>query len=95
MIGDTFAVRRGLMLGSVVGLLNAGVAILLAWVFGRRPGEFGWYSYTPMPRRYADYAPLPTTPGWKIGLVLVAVFLFLNMAIAAVVLVVSRRRRIA
>jgi hypothetical protein len=67
-----------LLLGSVIGLLNAGLAVLLAWWFGRRPAEFGWYSYTPMPRRYADYLPASSTPGWKIAVVVLASFLIVN-----------------
>lgn len=78
--------RRGLLLGSVFGLLNASVAILLAWWLGRRPGHFGWYSYAPMPRRYADYLPATsTTPGWKIALVLLAAFLVVNIVAAVAV----------
>jgi len=84
--------RRGLLLGCVVGLLNAGLAMLLAWWFGRRPAEFGWYSYAPMPRRYADYVRASTTPGWKIALVLLASFLIVNSMAAAAVFCVRGRR---
>jgi heme/copper-type cytochrome/quinol oxidase subunit 1 len=94
-IDDTCAVRRGLLLGSVIGLLNAGLALLLAWWFGRRPAEFGWYSYTPMPRRYADYLPASSTPGWKIAVVLLASFLIVNTAAAAAVFYFRRSQRAA
>ena len=87
--------RRGLVIGTVIGLLNAGLAVLLAWWFGRRPAEFGWYSYTPMPRRYADYLPASPTPGWKIAVVLLASFLIVNTAAAAAVLYFRRSQRAA
>ena len=82
--------RRGLLLGSVIGLVNAGLAISLAWWFGRMQGDFGFYSYTPMPRRYADYLPASSTPGWKIALFLLAAFLVVNaLAVAAAVMIKS------
>ncbi|HVI16945.1 MAG TPA: hypothetical protein VM712_01115 [Gaiellales bacterium] len=87
--------RRGLLLGSVIGLVNAGLAISLAWWFGRPPGgfgsgDFGFYSYTPMPRRYADYLPASSTPGWTIALFLLAAFLVVNaIAVAAAVMIKS------
>lgn len=64
----------------------APMAILLAWWFGRTPSEWGWYSYSPMPRRYADYLPASSTPGWEIVLVLLATFLIVNIVAATVVL---------
>jgi hypothetical protein len=90
---DTEGMRRGLLLGSVIGLLNGGVALVLAWWFGRGPHEFGWYSYTPMPRRYADYLPASSTPGWHIALVLLAAFLVANAAATAVFLFLRRHHR--
>ena len=84
-VGDTRHVRRGLLLGTVIGLLNAALAVSLAWWFGRAPSEWGWYSYSPMPRRYADYLPASSTAGWKIVLVLVATFLIVNIVAATVV----------
>ena len=83
--------RRGLLLGSVIGLFNAGLAISLAWWFGRREGDFGFYSYTPMPRRYSDYLmPMSGTPGWKIALFLLSAFLVVNaVAVAAAVTIKS------
>src|SRR5436190_23899011 len=92
-ISNTCLVRRGLLLGSVIGLLNAGLAILLAWWFGRRPAEFGWYSYTPMPRRYADYLPASSAPSWQIAVVVLAVFLIVNTAAAAAVVYFRRSQR--
>lgn len=84
--------RRGLLLGGLAGVLNGGLALLLTWWFGRRPTEFGWFSYSPMPRRYADYVSSDAvTPAWEIITVTVAVFLVLNIALAAVI-IRSRRR---
>ena len=93
MTSDTSGVRRGLLLGSAVGLLNACVAIALAWWFGHRPHDFGWYSYTPLTRHYADYGPLSTTPGWKIALVCVLTFLVVNTGATVIALAVTRRHR--
>lgn len=79
------------MLGGVIGGLNAGVALLLGWWFGRQPAEFGWYSYSPMPRRYATYGSAHTIrPAWQIVIV-VAVFFIVNIAVAAVALHMRRR----
>lgn len=83
--------RRGLLLGSAVGAVNGGLGLLLAWWFGRRSGDFGWYSYSPMPRRYADYWPAATTPGWEIALVVLASFLIVNTAAAAAIVYWRRR----
>ena len=48
--------RRGVLLGATLGVLNAAVMLVLGRALGRG-GDYGWYSYSPMPRRYADYLP--------------------------------------
>jgi hypothetical protein len=87
--------RRGLLVGGVVGALNAGLGLVLVWWFGRRPTEFGWWSYSPMPRRYSDvhlgsdFGPI--TPRWEVIAVTVAAFVVANMFVAA--LMFHRRRQ--
>jgi heme/copper-type cytochrome/quinol oxidase subunit 1 len=86
--------RRGLLLGAALGVTNAGAVLLLAWAL-HRSGDFGWYSYSPMPRRYADYltsSPSPVVSGWAaIGLI-AAVLIALNMVLVATYMLVRKRR---
>ena len=82
--------RRGLLVGAGVGALNAGLALLLVWWFGRRPAEFGWYAYSPLNGRFSDYFG-SVTPRWEIIAVTVGAFVLANAAVGA--LVVRRRRR--
>lgn len=62
-----------------MGLLNAGLAVLAGrWL--NRETTFGWYAYTPMPRRYADYLPAPGTRGWSAVIVVIVGFVIVNAA---------------
>ena len=89
---DTECVRRGLLAGAALGVMNAGVVVLLDWVLRRR-GDFGWYSYSPMPRRYADYLPAPhVVSGWAAAAVFAGVLVALNMIVAAGYVIMRRRR---
>src|SRR3954463_7030406 len=82
--------RRGLLLGSAVGAVNAAIAVAAIWWWDRGSGEFGWYSYSPMPRRYSDFigSPLPHRHHWPAMLVIAAIFLCVN---ALAVALITRR----
>lgn len=86
--------RRGVLLGAAAGLLNAGVAVAVVWLLGRRPGDYGWYSYTPMPARYSDYLSGPgARPGWELALIVAAALAVLDGLLAVVVVRRLRRSR--
>jgi len=94
VLGDTCPVRRGLLLGSVIGLFNAGLAISLAWWFGRPPGDlgsgdFGFYSYAPVTRAFAVYGPASPTPAWKLALFVLAAFLIVNAVLATAAVMIK------
>lgn len=83
--------RRGLLLGAALGVINAGAVVLLSWVTRRR-GDFGWYSYTPMPRRYADYAPTGNVVnGWAAVALVVGVLIAVNVVLVTAYFLVRRR----
>ena len=48
--------KKGLLLGATLGVINPAVMLVLDRMLGRG-GDFGWYAYSPMPRLYADYQP--------------------------------------
>lgn len=85
--------RRGLVLGSVLGLLNSALVLVLVWAL-EPPTEFGWYAYSPMPRRYSDYLPASRVHGWT-AVALVAVALTLANALIVGVWSLVRKRRMA
>jgi heme/copper-type cytochrome/quinol oxidase subunit 1 len=82
--------RRGLLCGTALGLLNAGLALLAGhWL--SRETAFGWYAYSPMPRRYADYSPPSAPRGWLVIVVLISGFVIANaVAVGAFMLVRAR-----
>jgi heme/copper-type cytochrome/quinol oxidase subunit 1 len=74
--------RRGLLAGVALGATNAAAVLVLAWLF-RGPSEFGWYAYSPMPRRYSDYLPADhAVSSWATVLTVVAVLVAVNVAAA-------------
>jgi heme/copper-type cytochrome/quinol oxidase subunit 1 len=74
-----------------LGVVNTGAVVALEWALRRR-GDFGWYSYTPMPRRYADYLPSQhVVSGWAAIGVVAGVLVAVNVVIA-VGYVLARRR---
>lgn len=77
--------------GVALGLLNAGFAILAGRWFDRQT-SFGWYAYSPMPRRYADYLPASGPRGWTAVGVVILGFVVLN-AVAVGLFVLLRARR--
>jgi heme/copper-type cytochrome/quinol oxidase subunit 1 len=85
--------RRGLLLGVVLGAVNSGAVLLAGWALERH-GDYGWYSYSPMPRRYADYLPAsqPVT-GWSAVALLVGVLVVVNVLATAAYVLVRRVRR--
>lgn len=86
--------RRGLLLGAALGVINAGVVVLFEWTL-RRQGDFGWYSYSPMPRRYADYlAPQHRLSGWAAAALVTVVLVAVNMLVVAAYLLIRRRRAV-
>jgi hypothetical protein len=92
-LGQTDLVRRGLFWGAALGLLNAALAILAGrWL--DRQSEFGWYAYSPMPRRYADYLPASGSRGWSAFVVVIVGFMAINaVAVGLFVLLRARRNR--
>jgi heme/copper-type cytochrome/quinol oxidase subunit 1 len=65
--------------------------LALAWLF-RGPSEFGWYSYSPMPRRYSDYLPADhAVSGWAAVVTVVAALVAVNV-VAALGYTLLRRR---
>lgn len=85
--------RRGVLLGAALGVINAGVVVLLDWALRRR-GDFGWYSYTPMPQRYSDYLPPQhVVRGWAAVAVVVGVLVVVNAAVVAAYAVMKGRRQ--
>jgi MFS-type transporter involved in bile tolerance (Atg22 family) len=85
--------RRGLLFGVVLGVVNAASVVLLGRVLG--PGsDFRGYSNTPMPPRYTDY--LATAQGvtgvTAVGL-LVAVLLGVNTVLVVGYLLFRRLHR--
>jgi heme/copper-type cytochrome/quinol oxidase subunit 1 len=85
-------VRRGLLVGAAFGVVNTAVVVALDRAL-RRGGDFGWYSYSPMPRRYADYLPHQhVVNGWAaIGLV-AGVLVVVNAVLVGTCAAVVRRR---
>jgi heme/copper-type cytochrome/quinol oxidase subunit 1 len=55
--------------------------------------DFGWYAYSPMPRRYADYLPSSGVHGWSAVAVVIGVLVVVNAAVVCVYVLVQKRRR--
>ncbi|MDQ1694678.1 MAG: hypothetical protein QOJ03_31 [Frankiaceae bacterium] len=82
--------RRGLVLGGLLGLLN-GVGALVAARWLTRQTDVGWFAYSPMPRRYADYLVAPESRSWTpVVLVLLGFILANGLALGAFI---ARSRR--
>jgi hypothetical protein len=85
--------RSGLLLGVALGAVNTAVVVLLDWALRKR-SDFGWFAYSPMHGRYADYLPPQhVVTGWAAVAVVAGVLIVLNMAMAAGYVVVRRRAR--
>ena len=85
-------VRRGLLLGGALGIVNTGVVLALEWALQRR-GDFGWYSYSPMPRRYSGYLPAQhVVSGWAAVGLFAGVLVLVNAVLVMACLLVLRRR---
>jgi heme/copper-type cytochrome/quinol oxidase subunit 1 len=80
-----------MLLGGGLGLIDAGIVLLLAWLVDR-PREFGWYAYAPMPRRYADYLPNSGVHGWSAVAIVIAVLVIANAVIVGAYLLIQKRR---
>ena len=79
------------LLGAALGAFNTGAVVALEWALRRR-GDFGWYSYSPMPRRYPDYLPAQhVVNGWAAVAVVAGVLIAVNILILAAYLIVIRR----
>ena len=89
---DTRRMRRGVLLGAGLGLPNAGTVLLLPWLIDQ-PRDFGWYAYSPMPRRYADYLPNSGVHGWSAVAVVFAVLVVFNAAAVGAYVLVQKRGR--
>ena len=88
-------VRRELLLSAALGATNTGVVVALDWLLRRR-SDFGWYSYSPMPRRHADYLPTQhVLSGWAAVGIVAAVLVAVNMVIAAAYAVIRHRKTAA
>jgi hypothetical protein len=84
--------RRGLLLGATLGIVNASVVVLLDWALRRRR-DLGWFSYPSSPRRYADYLPRPhVVSGWAAVAVITCALIAVNMLVAVGYVFVSRSR---
>ena len=84
--------RRGLVLGSVLGLLNSVLVLVLVWAL-EPPTEFGWYAYSPMPRRYSDLSA-SGVHGWTAVALVVSALTLANAAMVGV-WSLARKRRMA
>ena len=84
--------RKTLLFGGVLGLLNATIALVGAHLLSRS-GTYGWYAYSPMPSRYADYLPSRGPYRWAAVAVVVAAFVVVNAAVVAGFVTYDRRRR--
>ena len=73
--------RRGLLLGATLGVINVSVMLAMDRMVGRS-GEVGWYSYSPMPRRYSDYLPPDHIVNGRVALALVLAVLIVVNSIA-------------
>lgn len=75
----------------MLGVIDAGVVVLLDRALRKR-GDFGWYSYSPMPRRYADYlAPEHVLSGWAAVGVVAGALISVNAIAVAAYLLIRRR----
>jgi heme/copper-type cytochrome/quinol oxidase subunit 1 len=85
--------RRGLLLGAVLGIVNTAVVLLISWMF-RPPTTYGFYSYSPMPKRYSDYLP-PShqVTGWASIALVAGVLVAVNIALGAVYVAIRQLRR--
>ena len=81
-----------MLLGGVLGLLNAAIALFGAHLLSRR-GIYGWYAYSPMPSRYSDYLPSGGPHGWGAVAIVVATFVVVNAAVVVGFVAYDRRRR--
>lgn len=83
--------RRGLLLGGALGVINTAVVVLLEWAMRRR-GDFGWSGYAPAPR-YADYLPAPhVVSGWSAVALVAAVLVGVNVLVLVADAAIRRRR---
>lgn len=81
-----------MLAAAALGSLNAIAALFVGHVVRGVPAEFGWFSYQPMPARYADYLP-PHSPHhrWLVMAAVVAAFIVGNTLVVTTGLVVRRR----
>ena len=85
--------RRGLLLGVALGITNNAVVLLISWLF-RPPSTYGFYSYSPMPERYADYLPSShQVRGWAAVALVAGVLVAVNVALVAGFVATQRIRR--
>ena len=88
------AVRPGLLMGASLGVINVSLMLAMDRMLGRS-GDVGWYSYSPMTRRYSDYLPPDHIVNGRLALALVlAVLVVVNsVAVVAYLKVHDRGRR--
>ena len=85
--------RRGLLLGAALGVVDAGVVVLLDWAL-RRHGNFdyGWYAYSPLTDRTAVVVtPDHVVNRWFAFVIVIGALVVVNCALAAGYVLVQRR----
>lgn len=76
-----------------LGAINSGVVILLERLL-RKNADFGWFSYAPLNRQYADYLPPQhLIHGWPAVALVCGALVLVNVVVATAYAAVTRRGR--